>query len=114
MTDSTYDEARRCPRCGIPGDVVSKNVVRSQELRPGTTAHVIFCRNRDCTWLDTSWVVQVNPDGTIPPPNYGRDRQPKQFPVNLHDSEVKRIVDGIEKQVNQETQPGGGEVSPRR
>lgn len=73
MTDTTYDEARRCPKCTELG--------RDESEKPGphgSKLHIIRCLNQRCAWYDTTYVVQVNPDGTVPEANTNR---PKNFPA---------------------------------
>jgi hypothetical protein len=83
VTDSTFEEARRCPRCGEPGEASGQHSIssrnrdgtRRQGITAGARLHQFFCRNSRCRWYNTPWEVQVNPDGTIPPadaPNRAR------------------------------------------
>jgi hypothetical protein len=109
---TTYEETKLCPKCGEPGELTSQTPALSRALRPGTTAHIFYCRNEQCKWFDTWWIVQVNPDGTIPPPNYGQG-QAKQFPTLITPEEEQRVVDNIAKQIDLETREGGGEVRGR-
>lgn len=83
MADSTYEEAKRCPRCGKPGEDRQTTRVknpREKGVEPGTSVHMIYCTTPVCRWYDTSWAVQVNPDGSVPPPNMHHD---KQFPTRV-------------------------------
>jgi hypothetical protein len=74
MTDSTFEEARRCPVCQTPGkEVVTR---RPQELPRGTKIHVFSCENERCSDLGERWIVQTNPDGSIPQPG---QKGPKAF-----------------------------------
>lgn len=73
MSDTTFDEARRCPKCKELGKDTG-----SQKASGGSTVHKILCMNDRCKWFGTTYVVQVNADGTIPPPNLHRD---KAFPA---------------------------------
>lgn len=74
MADTTYEEAARCPKCEEPGQEVA---AETRTIRGGAQLRTIYCRNSRCAWCNTPWVVQVNPDGTVPPPT--TDRQ-KSFP----------------------------------
>jgi len=103
---STYEEATRCPKCKVPGQVTSKTPARG-DARPGTTVHMVYCRNDQCQWFDTNWVVQVNPDGSVPPPqNHGAHN--KNYPMSraVVPDEDQRVVDSIRKQLEAETKPG--------
>lgn len=61
MSETTYEEAKRCPKCKTPGKEVS-----SQPGAKRSTVYIINCVNELCTWYDTGWQVQVMEDGTIP------------------------------------------------
>lgn len=72
MADTTFEQARRCPICEFPG--------RDESFRPGprnSKLHVIRCMNERCRWYNTTYIVQVNFDGTVSEP--ATDRQ-KFFP----------------------------------
>ena len=73
MTDTTLDEAKRCPKCEEPG--------RPDGSRGGpnrSTVYTYRCMNGRCKWYDTTYIVQVNADGTIPDPTTHRQ---KNFPA---------------------------------
>jgi hypothetical protein len=72
MSDPTFEEARRCPKCQQPG---RDQGFRTQ--RNGSKIHTIACHNGRCVWNNTTWIVQVNADGSIPEPTLDRD---KSFP----------------------------------
>jgi hypothetical protein len=101
---TTFEEAKQCPKCGKPGDDTGSRPTN----RRGVKVHTIFCRNRVCPWLDTSWIVQVNQDGSIPEAYSGHGR--KQYPKVSKEME-SRINQGIQSQIDAETRSGGGEVS---
>lgn len=71
--EPTFEEAKRCPRCQNPGQQTN-----SRRQPDGSTLHTFTCRNSRCRWYDTTYVVQVNSDGTVPPPNTHRQ---KTFPA---------------------------------
>jgi hypothetical protein len=72
VADSTFDEARRCPKCDVLG------ADESQRPGPhGSRLHVIRCRSPRCKWYNTTYIVQVDRDGTVAKPD--SDRQ-KFFP----------------------------------
>jgi hypothetical protein len=77
MSDITYEQASRCPRCDQPGE--------ETVTRPGSrksTIYILTCRNSACRWYNTRWVVQRLEDGTIPVRASGAEepRRPKTFP----------------------------------
>lgn len=107
MADATtFEEAKMCPRCNLPGEDASQVPVEpSGRIRPGTVAHMIFCRNKDCKWFNTNWVVQVNPDGSIPPPQNHRAGVDKKYDLLVPDEVGKRVVDNLAAQLARETEP---------
>lgn len=75
MTDTTYEEAKRCPKCKTPG--------REAGSDPGphrSTLHKITCVNNRCSWFETVYVVQVNSDGTVPEPSTAKRNQFPRLP----------------------------------
>jgi hypothetical protein len=83
---ASYEDAQQCPMCKVPGEVTNKTSARqfTLEVPKGSQYHTIFCRNDRCKWYDSSWVVLVYPDGTIPDPRprSSEPRRPKQFEVS--------------------------------
>jgi hypothetical protein len=61
-TTTTLEEASHCPSCKFPGEANP----REQNLGRRGKLITYTCRNERCDWCNTSWVVQVRPDGTIP------------------------------------------------
>ena len=103
MSDSTYEEAKRCPKCSQPGEVGPIYPAPEQARLPkGTTIHVVYCRNKLCTWFDTAWNVQVNPDGSVPPPKNHRGEPKLYAGVKDHDTLADRIVRGMQEQLRLE------------
>lgn len=86
MADTTYEEAKRCPKCEQPGEKTKEEPARRV---PGARLHTIYCRNPKCKWYDTPYIIQVNADGTIPPPNAHRDRLFPGLPERS-DADVER------------------------
>lgn len=115
MSSPSYEDASRCPRCDIPGDHTSSTPAKNSRGKP-VSIHMFYCRNENCRWFNTSWIVQVNPDGTIPDPNSDRGvMHEKAFPkMPAISGDEERIIKAVERQVAQETQPGGGEIGGRR
>lgn len=66
MVDTTFEEARRCPRCEQPGTEIGQKTGRVRGATRGAVFHEIACMNERCRWHNTTWVVQTNPDGTVP------------------------------------------------
>lgn len=60
--DTTYEEAKRCPKCKVPGVL---KLTKAGERR-GSKIEVFHCETQGCKWYGTGWTVQINADGTIP------------------------------------------------
>jgi hypothetical protein len=73
MSDTSFDEARRCPTCQQPGLAVGQRPADSSNRRAGTL-HIFRCANERCAKHDRDWIIQVRPDGTIPEPTLNREK----------------------------------------
>ena len=103
MTETTYEEAKRCPKCEFPGVKVGEEAIRKEGIQRGTSLHRIVCMNERCKWYGTTCrVIQVNPDGSIPPALLKRD---KAYPAIVdRTAEVNAMV---ERQLRLETSADG-------
>jgi hypothetical protein len=102
-TETSWEEATRCPKCGHPG----KDEGWKPGKRRGVKVHSIRCESTElCPWYNTTWLVQVNEDGTIPAP-YSQ-LGPKQYQA-ISDESMSRLNDAIDRQLKAETS-GEGEV----
>jgi hypothetical protein len=111
--ESTYEEATRCPKCGKPGDVRSKQAA-PKTLLPGTQIHHVYCITELCRWYNTAWMVQVNRDGSVPPPTNHTGRNKMYIQDKDADRMAAEIRASIDRQIEIETQHGGhGEVRGR-
>ena len=105
-SETTWEEASRCPKCDQPG---RDGGVRPGN-RPGVKVHMLYCTNQLCLWWEGGdngmpWLVQVNRDGSIPRANtLGQ----KQFLPVSQESET-RINEALERQIRAETS-GQGEI----
>ena len=104
---TSFEDAKKCPKCGKPGEDMGSRSVRSPNSGATVQIHSIYCRTQLCPWLDTMWIVQVNEDGTIPEA-YSQLGN-KQYPKLSPESEA-RINDAIKHQLEAETKPGGLEL----
>ena len=112
---SSYEEAIRCPECGQPGDDKVKRPAPPQaELPAGTMIHVVYCMNKNCGWYSTTWLIQVNPDGTIPDKKDHTGEQKIYGGFENHDVEAQRIINQLTIQNEMTTRPGGAEFQGRR
>jgi hypothetical protein len=106
-TAPTFEQAKRCPKCDLPGEDMGATPTTNARGMP-VKVHSIFCRNPECKWFNTSWIIQINPDGSIPKPYEQLGR--KQFPKVSPEAETK-ITESIQAQIAAETQPGGAELN---
>jgi hypothetical protein len=100
----TLEEAQRCPKCDKPGEIdgTGTQIPGSRNKRL-----YIFCRNELCRWYDTSWVVDVKPDGSVPEPQIHRN------PTFYQDPSADRLAREIEERLAAERDASlkpGGEV----
>lgn len=105
---TTFEEAKKCPKCKQPGQDRKTIKQRNSHGKPVET-HLIYCVTQVCPWYDTPWQVTINPDGTIPEP-YSQLGE-KQFP-RLSQESRSRIEDNIKAQLEAETHPGGEVRNP--
>lgn len=105
---STFEEAKRCPRCNQPGE--DRKQIPAPGI-PGAKVHTIYCVSQLCPWYDTPWLVQVNSDGSIPQPQ-DHTRTPKVYQgFETHDQLARDIERALSLQKQLETQKDGhGEV----
>jgi hypothetical protein len=102
-TTASYEDATRCPKCGMPGHVRSKQPVLGRAK--GTQLHLTFCENEVCQWYDTSWPVQVNPDGTVPVFEH-HDPRDKAYPKRMiTDEATDKTIKALSRQL--ELEQGG-------
>jgi hypothetical protein len=67
LDDSTFEGRTICPKCGKTGSI--QQVVereRSPQDR-GKKTYSITCMTELCRWFGVNWLVDVNPDGSVPP-----------------------------------------------
>jgi len=103
VPETTFEEAKRCPKCDKPGEDMGGNPSAKQ----GVKVHLVYCRTPGCEWENTNWLVQVNADGTVP--EAYSQLGPKQYPKLSPESET-RVRESMEAQLRAETAPGGGEI----
>lgn len=97
MSDTTFDEARRCSTCGELGQPYG---VKPLENRRRGSLHVFKCQNKRCKKYDRDWLVQVRPDGTIPEPTLDRE---KSFPEDrgVAKARIERARASVDRLVQQ-------------
>lgn len=104
---TAYSDAIVCPRCRLTGDHVSEED-RLVKIGPqrGSKILKVYCRNERCKWFDTPWTVQQLPDGTIPEALLTREKKFPELP-----SWGGSSVEALQRQLELETRPGGGELN---
>jgi hypothetical protein len=113
---TTYQEAITCPKCGKPGNVRKREPVpRSANLPHGTQLHTAYCETPLCPWEGlVCRLVQVNPDGSIPPPQDHRGKPKVYEHFEGHDQMARDIMRALNNQVAAETDPDHhGEIRKR-
>jgi len=83
MSDTTFEEACRCWRCGQPGKEVARK--KAAERHQGYVA-VIECITKLCHNFAERWIVQIRPDGTIP--DRSSDRPGLKVFTSLSDAQI--------------------------
>lgn len=104
MATTDWETASRCPKCDTPGTEVKQVPI---PYRVGAIGHIMICPNNErCRWGEEKirWIVQVNPNGTIPVQEPG----PKQYPKlpSITDDDLDQRLKAIE-----EAPLKGGEVA---
>jgi hypothetical protein len=118
MTDSvqtTFEEASRCPNCKQPGK--DTKAIPIPPGTPGVTKgakiHTIECQNCDFG----VWLVQVDPDGSVPPPQDHTKKQKLYLGFEGHDEAAmelaRRVREGIAQEAQHSTEDGGFEIRKR-
>jgi len=105
--ETTLEEARRCPKCKQPGVFSRKTRVKPAfGVTRGAEMHHYVCQNERCRWFnEVCRSIQVNPDGSIPPPLVKRDRQFPKIP-----DYTDAFNEALERQLAAEL-GGGAEVT---
>jgi hypothetical protein len=104
----TFEEAKRCPKCNQPGE--DRATRPAPGLVRGTTLHVIYCVTKLCPWFETSWFVQVNPDGSVPAPK-NHSGEPKIYSgFEGHDEYAEKLLAAAKAMNEASMQEGGGEI----
>jgi hypothetical protein len=89
LPDTTFEDAKRCPICDMPGEEVA--VTKAKDS--AGDVHIFRCENVRCREVGERWLVQTRPDGTVPQPT--EDKGPKAFPSMSSDtvSRGMRVVE---------------------
>jgi hypothetical protein len=105
---TTWEEACRCPKCQVPGKdnriVATLRGVRN--VPNGAKVHEVKCVNERCEWYDTPWMVQQNPDGSVPPKTDHSGHEKHYVGFEGHDQMARDIHAALEREKNLSTRPG--------
>jgi hypothetical protein len=82
-------------------------------LAPGTKVHQIFCRTGDCPWENTPWLVQVNPDGSVPAPRDHTGEAKVYVGFETHAQEARDIIRALKAEKDASTVEGGAFIRRR-
>jgi hypothetical protein len=107
----TFETAKICPKCGKAGN--DRRTIPVPQAGKGVTVHLIYCETELCPWYETCWQVQVNPDGTIPAPSNHTGEKKIYAGIEGHDDVARQIMENLERQRIQETEPGAEIRRPR-
>ena len=97
----TFETACLCPKCGRPGDA------RTQQQAPGmprgTKLHHVFCTTQMCPWYNTEWLVQTNPDGSVPAPKNHTGGKKLYAGFSDHDRQAEELINILKQNAQRET-----------
>lgn len=102
-----FEQASRCPKCDQPGE--DRRVMKSPTKR-GAQIHYIYCQTKLCRWYNTCWMVQVNEDGSIPPPTDHSGEKKVYEGFEGHDERAAELIEMLKRNAQQEMKPGGAEI----
>ena len=93
MATVSFEDAQRCPRCDVPGEIMSTRNARDNKGKP-TKIHILRCQNIRCSWFQTDWVVQQLEDGTVP---IREGQEQKTFPAvrGMTQEKAAEQIEGI-------------------
>jgi hypothetical protein len=112
---TTFEEASRCPKCKQPGkDTKTIKLPFNTKIPRGSTVHTIQCQNCDFG----VWLVQVDADGSVPPPT-DHSKSPKMYVgFEGHDQRARDIMaqvrSGVQREVDRSVQEGGYEICKQK
>ena len=107
---TTLEEAGRCPTCNSAG-VVSATIV-APGMPAGTKLLTYMCKSALCPDSGGVWLVQVNPDGSIPPKRDHTGEKKLYVGFDEDTAQAQRIRDMIEMERQLSRRPDGhGEIN---
>lgn len=106
-----FEEAKRCSKCGNPGEEGKTVPVVGGRVDRGTKVVYIWCRTVLCPWYNTTWPVQVEPNGTVYEHDHSADGKEFTMLKNF-DERSAQLEQSLTAQLAAETR-GDGEVRGR-
>ena len=88
---TTFEQAKLCPKCGMAGQERGQ-VPAPRTLPWGTKILKVYCATTLCPWFNTPWFVQVNPDGTTPPPTNHTGKPKEYIGFEGHDELAMNLI----------------------
>jgi len=114
-TRPTFEVAKRCPTCSQPGqEYLTQPAPAAAGLPRGTKIVHIRCEHTLCPDYAGVWLVQVNPDGSVPEPK-NHTGEPKIYAGFEHDdaaAENVRQMLAVELELSKR-RDGHGEIRGR-
>lgn len=108
MADTTFEEAKRCPDCKEPGLEIGANKLGlNAEVTRGAVIHTFQCRNERCQGFELNWIVQTNPDGSIPQPDPNRQKFFPKIDPSMQDKYVERLQRDLQMEMTAGTELRG-------
>lgn len=108
MTEArpVFEQASRCPKCDTPGE--DRNTSPGPN---GSTLHHVYCVNEKCVWYNTPCqLIQVNKDGSIPPPKDHTGEKKIYQGFEGHDQRAAELIETLKRNAQAELRPGGAEI----
>ena len=102
----TFEEASKCPKCGVAGEERTTSPAAKRAI-----LHFMYCVNSRCKWYNTlCQVVQVNSDGSIPPPKDHTGEKKIYQGFEGHDQKAEELINILKNNAAREIRPGGAEI----
>jgi len=107
MVETTWEEAARCPSCQQPGkdEKIVTTLRRVAGVQNGAQIHQLRCTNCDFG----VWLVQVNPDGSVPPKTDHTGHEKRYIGFEGHDQQARDIMRAVRAGIKSETDRSKGE-----
>lgn len=85
ISEETFEGRAMCPKCTLPGAVALVTTHRDK-----AKTYSVTCLNERCRWFEVNWLVDVNPDGSVPPV---RPHEKAYRPIPDRTEQVQAAID---------------------